>query len=73
MSKPRRLIITDVSGSQLLTNDFGQPLQHFQIDLTDIANRNACMPMHATVQQQCNLGCWHNYESCLLPFWPADE
>jgi hypothetical protein len=63
MSKPRRLIVTDTNGSPL------QVSNHYQIDLTDIHNADSRTPLHATVQEQCNLGCWHNYESVRLPHW----
>jgi hypothetical protein len=71
MSKPRRLIVTDTNGSQLKTDDHYEPLQHYQIDLTGIANANSTMPWCATIQEQCNLGCWHDlpYGVVKLPIW----
>lgn len=71
-NKPRRLVIRDVNGALLAADALGHPLAHWQIDLTGIPNANAAAVMTAVVQQQCNLGCWHDAESIALPCWGSD-
>lgn len=67
--KPRRLIIRDVTAAQVIADNFGRPLQSYQIDLTGLANADSRCPLMAVVQEQCNLGCWHDRDEGRLPCW----
>ena len=71
-SKRRRLVLRDTNGELLLTDRFGRPLPHFQIDLTGIQHANSQCAILAAVQEQCNLGCWHDVSANPLPPWGAD-
>jgi hypothetical protein len=71
MSKPRRLVVKEVDKRMFLTHADGRPLEHWQIDLTGIHNADTRTPLTAVVQEQCNLGCWHDRDSYrLLPWGP---
>lgn len=70
--KIRRLIIRDANGEQILSDEYGHPLMHYEIDLTAVANANHTAPIKVIVQEQCNLGCFHDKASSILPFWGAD-
>ena len=70
--KVRRLIIRDVNGEMLAADNYGQPLQHWEIDLTSVANANSQVPLLAVVQEQCNLGCFHDTDKITLPQWGND-
>jgi hypothetical protein len=59
----RRLIVTSVDDSQVALND------HDQIDLTGLYNNSARDPLMAVIQEQCNLGCWHDKDRVPLPIW----
>lgn len=66
--KPRRLIVRDVVGSQY-------PLSHNahrEIDLTGLVHANTQSPIYAVVQEQCNLGCWHDTSLNDLQCWGPD-
>lgn len=68
----RRLIIRDTNGEMLAADNYGRPLQHYQIDLTAVANANVQALMMGVVQEQCNLGCWHDKDMIELMPWGAD-
>lgn len=70
--KPRRLIVRDSCGEQLVHDACGRPIKHFQIDLTAVPHANSRAGMTAVVQEQCNLGCWHDQTTMDLPCWGAD-
>jgi hypothetical protein len=69
MSKHRRLVVTDAV-SPNGTDGYGH--RHTQIDLTGIKHANSQIPMYAVVQEQCNLGCWHDVSHVELPYWGSD-
>jgi hypothetical protein len=71
-SKARRLVIQYPDGYKRFVDDRGCPLTHFQIDLTGIANANSQSPVSAVVQEQCNLGCWHDRDSYPLAPWGTE-
>jgi hypothetical protein len=62
----RKLVIKQASGA-VLNED--QKYAHWQIDLTDVPNANATCPLVGVIQTQCNLGCWHDYDTFQLPLW----
>jgi hypothetical protein len=67
--KLRRLVVRDVNGESLMNRD-GR--EHWQIDLTGIPNANSRATLTAVIQEQCNLGCWHDTQTLTLPPWGAD-
>lgn len=67
--KARRLIVADNAYADHAEGFGGK---HNQIDLTGIVHANSQFGMYAIVQEQCNLGCWHNVTRYELAPWGND-
>jgi hypothetical protein len=42
------------------------------IELGDQQNANEQYPLRIVLQQECDLGGWHNVEPVKLPSWPSE-
>jgi len=65
----RRIIIRDVDGSMITTDIKGNPIPHFEIDMSDRENENAQASYLLEIQTMCNMGCWHTADHMQLPLW----
>jgi len=61
----RRIILTDADGNNIHSyNDY-----HHQLDASDLPNANNMFPLHVAVEEQCNLGDWHQTQKVALSPW----
>jgi hypothetical protein len=71
--KPRRLVVKDVLLSASPVRAFDDIyMHHADIDLTGVPHADTRSPMYAVIQEQCNLGCWHDVNRTYLPCWGSD-
>jgi hypothetical protein len=68
----RRLVVKDPAGQVPAADARGRPLAHWEIDLTGMPNADAIAPLSAAVQEQCNLGCWHDVSGYPLQPWGTE-
>jgi hypothetical protein len=65
--KPRRLVVKDCADMVLMTDAVGNPVRHYEIELTGIMNKNIREPLVAVVQETCSLGHWHDVAEVAVP------
>jgi len=61
--KGRRLIVRLRDGEDIRVGP------HHQISLTAVPHADTRVPITAVVQQECDLGCWHDVSTTDLPCW----
>lgn len=59
----RRIIVRDRSGERIGS------MEHDTIDASNVAYNNAGWGVYAIVQEECNLGHWHDTQSVVLAPW----
>lgn len=69
-AEPRRLILRDPNGQDLVTYQDGRPNPHYQLDLTGYLNANSRYPLLIAIQTMCSVACWHDSGPTVpLPCW----